>query len=203
MFASQCRAGLTRVGNRVNVMFSHARLLHLRHFMRGRARSWTSHIVASASIRPCMSYCMDSTLKTLSDRITIKSCRVHVSPLHVTFQHSSMAFMSRQGRHYSKTWMCDHAVENCWRSALKANVGGCKACMSDLCHVCSLLLFASRFRSPLHDLRVAETSAHAMWMYGISPTCAPHRTDRTTHSTDASMMHAYAILHNAMSCVVL
>ena len=99
VFASEYRAGLTRVGNRVNVMFSHARLLHLRHFMRGRARSWTSHIVASASIRPCMSFCMDCTLKTLSDRITTKSCRVHVSPLHVTFQHSSMAFMSRQGRH--------------------------------------------------------------------------------------------------------
>ena len=98
VFASQCRAGLTRLGNRVSVMISHARMLHLRHLMRGSARSWTSHIVASASIQPCMSFCMDSTLKTLSDRITTKSCRVHVSPRHVTFQHSSMAFMSRQGR---------------------------------------------------------------------------------------------------------
>ena len=43
VFASQCRAGLARVGNRVSVLISHARLLHLRHFMRVRAMSSATH----------------------------------------------------------------------------------------------------------------------------------------------------------------
>ena len=59
VFATQCRAGLTRVGNRVSVMISHARLLHLHHFMRSREISSATHTIARM-LPPCtrMPFCI-------------------------------------------------------------------------------------------------------------------------------------------------
>ena len=61
-------------------------------------------------------------------------------------------------------------------------------------------------RAVSYPLRFVFAALYMICMWPKLPhkpsSCAPHRTDRTAHGMDGSIVHAYAIMYHSLSCTV-